>query len=157
MRSNLPPFDIHSSPGSGKSHLFNRLKQVTGCVSFLFFEGPDIIAKHVLSPLEAFEQLPEDQKTTIRGKVIRSIMGDCVADCNPGVITGHCMFWSDPNEQDIVVCTPQDPNTYTHILYLDIPAKVIAKRCHDDSKRSHSSSFGHCSACRLGCKETAIR
>ncbi len=45
------------------------------------------------------------------------------------------MFWSEGEAAGPVVVTENDLNTYTHIIYLDIPAGIVAQRIQDDKKR----------------------
>ena len=49
------------------------------------------------------------------------------------------MFWSEEEEAGQPVYTRNDLDTFTHVLYLDVPAEVVAQRRRDDTERSRPS------------------
>ena len=49
------------------------------------------------------------------------------------------MFWPEEEEAGRPVYTQNDLGTFTHILYLDVPAEVVAQRRLDDAERSRPS------------------
>jgi hypothetical protein len=54
------------------------------------------------------------------------------------------MFWAENEEAASSVCTENDLNTFTHILYLDVPPNVIAQYRLGDKKRVRpSASVAH--------------
>ncbi len=50
------------------------------------------------------------------------------------------MFWPEGDEAGCPVHTQNDLETYTHILYLDVPTEVVAQRRLDDTERSRPST-----------------
>jgi len=46
------------------------------------------------------------------------------------------MFWPEEEEAGWPVYTQNNLDTFTHIVYLDIPAEVIAQHCLDNKERS---------------------
>ncbi|OJD26205.1 hypothetical protein ACJ73_02423 [Blastomyces percursus] len=50
------------------------------------------------------------------------------------------MFWSEADKAGQPVCTQNDLDTFTHILFLDISAEIIAKRRVDDKERRRPST-----------------
>jgi len=50
------------------------------------------------------------------------------------------MFWLEEQETGQPVYTQKDLEFFTHMLYLDIPAEVIARRRLDDTERSRPST-----------------
>jgi len=43
------------------------------------------------------------------------------------------MFWSEDEKCGSWIVTDADLAQYSHILYLDVPAKIISERCRDDT------------------------
>lgn len=135
---------IYGVPGAGKTFLFNQLKRELGETDFYFFEGSKVIADLVLGGLEAFKQLDDQDKTQWREQAIYDIQNACSATKKTGIVTGHFMFWKAGEEEGEMVYTSKDLQTYTHILYLDVPADVIEQRRRDDTERSRPPvSIGH--------------
>lgn len=130
---------IYGVPGAGKTFLYNQLKRELGETDFYFFEGSEVIAGLVPGGLEAFKQSDDQEKTQWREQAIHSIQNVCRATGKTGIVTGHFMFWKDGEEEGDMVYTSSDLNTYTHILYLDVPADVIEQRRRDDTERSRPS------------------
>ena len=60
-----------------------------------------------------------------RTKAIKTIKKDWLEIGKFAIVTGHFMLWSEFKEFATPVYTEADLNTFTHILYLDTPAKVI--------------------------------
>ncbi|RWA09455.1 hypothetical protein EKO27_g5671 [Xylaria grammica] len=127
---------IYGIPGCGKTFLLNQLKQELGQQRYAFYEGSRVIASLVPGGLDAFRKLPEREKTPWRQSAIESIRKDCTTSGKLGVVTGHFMFWPEQENAGQPVYTPQDLETYTHILYLDVAAGLIAQRCRDDVERN---------------------
>jgi uracil phosphoribosyltransferase/phosphoserine phosphatase len=50
------------------------------------------------------------------------------------------MFWTEDEEAGLLVYTQSDLDMFTHILYLDVPAEVVAQRHLDDTERSRPST-----------------
>jgi hypothetical protein len=50
------------------------------------------------------------------------------------------MFWPEEEEDGWPVYTQNDLHTFAHILYLDVPAEVVAQRHLDDTERSRPST-----------------
>lgn len=129
---------IYGLPGCGKTYLLNRLKQELGQEDFAFFEGSKVISSLVPGGLDAFRKLAEPDKVLWRQRAIESIRADCIASGKLGIVTGHYMFWTEGEREVQPVCTPQDLDTYTHIIYLDVSVEIIAQRRRDDVERSRS-------------------
>ncbi|KAF4537711.1 Uracil phosphoribosyltransferase protein [Lasiodiplodia theobromae] len=130
---------IYGVPGAGKTFLFNQLKHELGEADFYFFEGSEVIAALVPGGLVAFKQLDDQEKTKWREEAIYSIENVCRATRKTGIVTGHFMFWREGEEEGEMVYTPSDLKTYTHIVYLDVPADVVEQRRRDDTERSRPS------------------
>ncbi|KAI1291201.1 uracil phosphoribosyltransferase-domain-containing protein [Xylaria venustula] len=114
---------IYGIPGSGKTFLLHQLEQELGPEQFEFYEGSRMIASLVPGGLDRFREMTD-------GKV--------------GVVTGHFMFWPEEEDAGQPVYTLLDLDTYTHILYLDIAAELIAQRRRDDTERTRpSTSVNH--------------
>jgi shikimate kinase len=56
------------------------------------------------------------------------------------VVTGHLMFWPKEEEARVPVYTQHDLDTFTHIIYLDVPTEVVTQRYQDDTERSRPST-----------------
>ncbi|EOD43971.1 putative uracil phosphoribosyltransferase protein [Neofusicoccum parvum UCRNP2] len=127
---------IYGVPGSGKTFMLNELKHELNDDHFSFFEGSEMIASLVPGGLEAFKRLDEQRKTHFRQLAVGTIEKECATSGKSAVVTGHFMFWPEEEEKGQMVCTAKDLATYTHILYLDVPAAVIQQRYRDDIERS---------------------
>lgn len=131
---------LYGVPGSGKTFLLSQLKQVLGQEHFAFYEGSKMIATVVPGGLDAFQELDEQQKVHWRRLAIDTIRKKCTDSGHVAVVTGHFMFWPEDEEAGRPVYTQSDLDTFTHILYLDVPAEIVAQRCLEDTERSHRST-----------------
>jgi adenylate kinase len=131
-------------PGSGKSFLLNILKCGLSHVEFSFYDGSQVIAAGTPGGLQAFQNLDEDDKDRVRDRAIRRIKQESSDSGRSAIVTGHAMFWAEGDVAGQFVYTPADLDTYTHILYLDVPAEEIAEYRSNDQKRSRPAvSIAH--------------
>lgn len=126
---------LYGVPGSGKTFLLNQLKQELDAEHFAFYEGSEMIASVVPGGLDAFQRLSELEKVRSRQCAIDAVYKNCIDSGQAAVVVGHFMFWSEEEKAGQIVHTQNDLDTFTHILYLEAPAEVIAKRRLDDSIR----------------------
>ncbi|KAK1772026.1 uracil phosphoribosyltransferase-domain-containing protein [Phialemonium atrogriseum] len=127
---------LYGVPGSGKSFLLNQLKQQLGEEHFAFYEGSDMLASLVPGGLEAFHKLSPPDKEQFRNLAIDTIRKECAEGGRVGVVAGHFMFWDEGDAAGEPVHTSNDLNTYTHMLYLDLPAELISQRRLGDTQRT---------------------
>ncbi|KAI0440622.1 uracil phosphoribosyltransferase-domain-containing protein [Xylaria telfairii] len=130
---------IYGLPGSGKTFLLNRLAAELGQEDFEFYEGSKVIDSVVPGGLDNFRELSEENKASWRQLAINTIRKECVDSGKLGLVTGHVMFWSEGEDEGHSVYTAEDLDTYTHIIYLDVAADVIAQRREDDDERTRPS------------------
>ncbi|KAF3768732.1 hypothetical protein M406DRAFT_349858 [Cryphonectria parasitica EP155] len=147
LAQHLAPLEAHDSrpivigiygvPGAGKSFLLSRLETVlnNGSERFSFYEGTQVILQIVSGTLEAFQKLPEADKTLYRQQAIIKIRDSVAASGHPAIVTGHWMFWPE-GEAGQYVYTQHDLAVYTHIVYLDTPADIIIQRRQGDLTRA---------------------
>jgi len=131
---------LYGVPGSGKTFLLNQLKQELGQTHFAFYEGSEMIATVVPGGLVTFQSMEEQEKAHWRRRAIDAIGKNCADSGQVAVVAGHFMFWVEEQEAGWPVYTQKDWEIFTHILYLDIPAEVVAQRCLDDTGRSRPST-----------------
>ncbi|KAF2137765.1 uncharacterized protein K452DRAFT_291344 [Aplosporella prunicola CBS 121167] len=131
---------LYGVPGSGKTFLLNQLKQELGSELFAFYEGSEVIDTVVSGGLDAFKELGEQEKAHWRQIAIDKIKEECAHSGRVAVVAGHFMFWPEEEKAGCPVYTQTDLETYTHILYLDVPAETIAKRRLDDTERNRPSA-----------------
>jgi adenylate kinase len=137
---------LYGVPGCGKTFMLNQLKQELGQEHFEFYEGAKMIANLVPGGLDAFQKLEEQEKVHWRQLAIDTIGKECADSGRVAVVAGHFMFWPEEKEAGQPVYTRNDLDTFTHILYLDVPAELVAQRCLDDTERSRpSASINHLS------------
>ncbi|MCJ1279766.1 hypothetical protein MMC21_007590 [Puttea exsequens] len=135
---------LYGVPGSGKTFLANRLKQELGEEHFAFYEGSEMIDIIVPGGLKAFQELEEPEKLHWRQRAIDSIGESCADSRKVAVVTGHFMFWVEGQDAEQQVYTQSDLDTFTHILYLDVPNEVVAQRRLEDGERVRSpTSVAH--------------
>ena len=128
---------VYGISGCGKSTLLSQLKEKLGTFRYQFCEGAEIITSFFQGPhgLDHFRNLPPERKTQIREMAIRKIARDAAVNKTIAIVTGHFMFWSDKGDKD-VVWTQGDLETYTHIIYLDLPQETLASRRENDIGRT---------------------
>lgn len=127
---------LYGVPGSGKTFLLDQLKQKLREEHFAFYEGSEMIASIVRGGLGEFQKQEEQEKVTWRQLAIDRIGKECAESGQVAVVGGHFMFWPEEDKAGSPVYTQHDLKTYTHILYLDVPAEVVAQRRLNDTKRS---------------------
>ena len=131
---------LYGVPGSGKTFLLNQLKQELGQMHFAFYEGSKMIDTVVPGGLDAFQSMEEQEKVDWRRRAIDAIGKNCSDSGQVAVVAGHFMFWLEEQEAGWPVYTQNDLEIFTHILYLDNPAEVVAQRRLDDTERSRPSA-----------------
>ena len=131
---------LYGVPGSGKTFLLNQLKRELGEKLFVFYEGSKMIADVVPGGLDAFHQMEQQEQVHWRQSAIDVIRENCVNNGKVAVVAGHFMFWSEEQKDGRPVYTTNDLVTFTHILYLDVPAEVITRRRLDDTERNRPSA-----------------
>ncbi|KAI0969474.1 uracil phosphoribosyltransferase-domain-containing protein [Xylaria arbuscula] len=134
---------IYGIPGSGKTCLLRELEKTLGHGRYQFYEGSQVIDSLVPGGLSRFQMLSEEDKFTWRQRAIETIRDECLDRSRVGIVTGHFMFWSEEKDMGQPVLTPQDFNTYTHVLYLNVAAELTAQRRQDDERTRPSSSVSH--------------
>ena len=130
---------LYGVPGSGKTFLLNQLKLELRQEDFEFHEGSRMIATVIPGGLSAFQKLGEQEKLYWRQLAIDTIGKKCADSAKAAVVAGHFMFWPEGDEAGCPVYTQNDLNTFTHILYLDVPAELVAQRRLKDTERSRPS------------------
>ncbi|MCJ1360183.1 MAG: hypothetical protein MMC33_010186 [Icmadophila ericetorum] len=130
---------LYGVPGSGKTFLLGQLQQELGQENFTFYDGSKIIATVVPEGLGAFQQMKEAEKLYWRELAIKTIGKTCAESGRVAVVAGHFMFWDQKEEVGKLVYTVADLETYTHILYLETPAEIVAQRRRDDTERARPS------------------
>ncbi|KAK4173374.1 uracil phosphoribosyltransferase-domain-containing protein [Triangularia setosa] len=135
---------VYGIPGCGKSSMLGELKNRLGEEQFSFHEGSQVIASLLPGGLAAFHQASKDEKARLRELAIKTIADDAIKDQKIAVVAGHFMFWSDKEQKYHRVCTKADLATYTHIIYLDTAADVIARRRQNDRDRERPALAAGC-------------
>ncbi|KAJ5153658.1 uncharacterized protein N7500_009097 [Penicillium coprophilum] len=126
---------LYGLPGSGKTFWLEELKTVIRGDEFAFYDGSGAISAVTPGGLEGFQNLTKEAKTEYRQQAIARIKRECCHTRKTAIVGGHFMFWPEEDEKGDSVCTPADLATYTHILYLDPPAELIAEYRLNDAKR----------------------
>jgi len=135
---------LYGIPGSGKTFLLEQLKTELGQEHFTFYEGSKMIASLIPGGLNVFQKLEEQEKLHWRQLAIDTIGKECADSGRVGVVAGHFMFWSEEKETGQPVYTRNDLNTFTHLLYLNVPAELVAQRCLNDAERNRpTASIDH--------------
>ena len=116
----------------------NHLKQKLGDEFYEFYEGSEIIDSLVPGGLAAFQELDDKDRLIVRQHAIDTIRLDCSRKKRTGVVAGHFMFWQEEDLDGQRIYTSNDLETFSHILYLDIPISLIEQRRMNDSQRLRS-------------------
>ncbi|RDA96308.1 hypothetical protein CP533_1685 [Ophiocordyceps camponoti-saundersi (nom. inval.)] len=126
---------LYGLPGAGKSFLLNNLKLELDSRDFLLYEGSEKISSLVPGGLKAFQSFEDQERVYWRERAIDEISKESAYVGKPAIVTGHYMFCGDDIEPS-VVWTPNDAETYTHVIYLAVNAARIAQRRVDDRLKS---------------------
>ncbi|KAM0793851.1 uracil phosphoribosyltransferase-domain-containing protein [Usnea florida] len=124
---------LYGIPGCGKTYLLNQLEQNLGQQDFAYYDGSKVIGSVVPGGLEAFQGMEDKDKANWRERAIKKIGDNSANSGKVAIVTGHFIFWSEGEAAGTKVCTEADLKIYTHILYLEIPAKVVERRRRDDT------------------------
>lgn len=127
---------LYGISGSGKTFMIDQLRQKLGEECFEFYDGSAVIDNVAPGGLAQFKGFSDAEKTYWRESAIKSVRLTCAERGKVGIVAGHFMFWPEGHPNGSHVVTQEDLNTYTHILYLDIPAEVVVQRCANDQSRS---------------------
>lgn len=147
---------LYGLPGSGKSYLLKQLQGIFKREQFTFYEGSDLIAEQLTDGLDGFHGLSGPDKEQARRNAISKVKKDCVDSGKAAVVAGHFMFWEEGKEDRSVVWTDDDRTTYTHIIYLKVPAEEIVKRRDGDQRKRPGASMDHLTQWQLA-EETELR
>ncbi|KAK3614258.1 hypothetical protein LTR56_027371 [Elasticomyces elasticus] len=136
---------LYGIPGSDKSTFLERVSVLLSTDNLDLREGSKVIEGIVPGGLVAFNALPSAQKAMYREQGITKTRDECVQSGKTVVVAGHLLFWNDAQKTaPDPVYTPQDLETYTHILYVDTDPNIVAQRRHDDRDRARPElSVGH--------------
>jgi len=135
---------LYGVPGSGKTFLLKQLKELLHDQGFLFFDGSSTIAGIVPGGLDAFHSMSSQDKIQWRQIAISTIGQESASTGKTAVVAGHLIFWSEDEDAGQLVHTSNDLDTFTHILYLNVDADVIAQRRSNDGERHRpSASVSH--------------
>ncbi|KAL4742378.1 uracil phosphoribosyltransferase-domain-containing protein [Aspergillus similis] len=128
---------LYGLPGCGKSYIMDELKRELGETDFQYFEGSRVISTVTPGGLDAFKELNKRQQDQFRKLAVDEIKSICVRSGKTGIVTGHFMFWdNEADKEPTRVCSHADLATYTHILYVNTPLEVTAKRRAEDTRRA---------------------
>ena len=134
---------LYGVSGCGKSHLLNQLEQKLGHTDFAFYEGSKMIETTVPGGLEAFDGMEEPDQEHWRKRAIDRIGKECADSNKVGVVAGHFMFWPEEKQVGRPACTDRDLKVFTHILYLDVSAEIVAEHRHYDPKKIRPPASVH--------------
>ncbi|ROW16779.1 hypothetical protein VPNG_01530 [Cytospora leucostoma] len=141
----LPDPTIHGKPtivgiygiqGCGKTTLINHLKQELPEKDFAFFDGSQMLASVTQGGLNTFQQMDEAMQAHYRGLSIQAIAQQCSESGRVGVVAGHLTLWVEDEAKPVF--TQSDLDTYTHILYVEVPASEIAEFRSSDTSRART-------------------
>ncbi|KAJ6115266.1 hypothetical protein N7486_001044 [Penicillium sp. IBT 16267x] len=132
---------LYGLPGAGKTFLLDKLKR--SVVDFLFFDGSRLIGAVTPGGLESFHTLPEAEKVKQRERAMGRIKQGCHDFGKSAIVAGHAMLWPDGEMTYQLICTQADLDSYTHIVYLEVPAGVIAEHRRNDQRGRPAASVAH--------------
>lgn len=127
---------IYGVSGCGKTTLINELKTQLGHQHYLYYDGSELMLS-VMWPgatIVDFQQLPEPEKVKVCEQAMLQIQQDCRGAKKAAVVAGHLILRDEAGELH-EVCTKTDLKSYTHIVYLEVPADEILKRRNEDENK----------------------
>ena len=140
--SNFKPtvIGIYGIQGSGKSYLLNELKRELGEEKFAYHDGAAMITELVEGGFDAFKAMNAEGKERERKHAIETIGKRAAKDGKVAIVAGHLMLWSEGKDAGNVVWTEEDSKTYSHVLFLDVPAELIHRRREKDMEVRHTGA-----------------
>lgn len=129
---------IYGLPGSGKTYLLDQLRYDHTLSNFLFIDGSMIIECAVDGGIKACKKLDSRQQAFARQRALSGEVKQCRFSNKIPVIGGHLMFWHE-KQSAVNVWNDTDVDTYTHIIYLDVPSHISAQRRAQDKTRSRET------------------
>ncbi|KAJ5999387.1 hypothetical protein N7451_007197 [Penicillium sp. IBT 35674x] len=132
---------LYGLPGAGKTSLLDEIKR--SVTDFLFFDGSRAIGAVTPGGLEAFHNLSEAEKIDYRNRAMERIKQGCNDFGKSAIISGHSMLWTEGEKIYQLICTQADFDSYTHIVYLEVPASVIAEHRRNDQRSRPDASVPH--------------
>lgn len=126
---------LYGIPGSGKTFLMHQLKHEFRQERFAFYESSELLDLVCPGGLAAFRHSKDETKDHWRKHAIDVIGKSSTASSEVAVVSGHLGFWSETKKTPDIVCTDMDLQTYSHFIYLDTPAELVAERRRADKTR----------------------
>ncbi|KAI3326546.1 uracil phosphoribosyltransferase-domain-containing protein [Xylariaceae sp. AK1471] len=127
---------VFGIPGSGKTYLLDQLAQELGRENFVFYEGSDVVTSLIPSGVDRFQKLDKEDKVNQHQPAVDAATDDSPDNGPVAVIAGCFMPWPWEGENIPRGHTPNTLGTYTHIVYLDTPAELIAQRRREDTRKA---------------------
>ncbi|KAI6261391.1 hypothetical protein MCOR34_011971, partial [Pyricularia oryzae] len=104
-----------------------------------YYEGSEVIDSVVDGGLAAFKKLPHADKQRHRATAVRQIGRDACNNGKSALVAGHFILPNDDLDGGLQeVYTEADLETFTHIIYLKVPAEDICKQCAADMQRKRA-------------------
>lgn len=104
-----------------------------------YYEGSEVIDSVVDGGLAAFKKLPHGDKQRHRASAVGQIGRDACHNGKSALVTGHFILPNDGIDGGLQeLYTEADLETFTHIVYLKVPAEDIRKRCAADVQRKRA-------------------
>ncbi|KAI6305794.1 hypothetical protein MCOR30_011818 [Pyricularia oryzae] len=104
-----------------------------------YYEGSEVIDSVVDGGLAAFKKLPHGDNQRHRASAVRQIGRDACHNGKSALVTGHFILPNDGIDGGLQeLYTEADLETFTHIVYLKVPAEDIRKRCAADVQRKRA-------------------
>ncbi|KAH6968024.1 uracil phosphoribosyltransferase-domain-containing protein [Fusarium avenaceum] len=127
---------VYGISGSGRFFILDILRQDLDPAHFIFFEGSEVIDLLIPGGLRQFRESHEEEQSKFRIKAINFIKNETlISGGETAVVTGHLMFWSETDNAPEAVYTSEDLDTFTHIVYLNIPIDIIDRRIAGDVEK----------------------
>lgn len=125
---------IYGIQGSGKTYLLKELKPQLGEEKFAYHDSSTMIMELVPGGFDAFKKMDEEGKKRARELAIETIGQRAAESGKVALVAGHLMFWAAGKDAGDVVWTEADSRTYSHVVYLDVPAGLIYSHREADTE-----------------------
>ncbi|KAI6593508.1 hypothetical protein MCOR06_003749 [Pyricularia oryzae] len=104
-----------------------------------YYKGSEVINSVVDGGLAAFKKLPHGDKQRHRASAVGQIGRDTCHNGKSALVTGHFILPNDGIDGGLQeLYTEADLETFTHIVYLKVPAEDIRKRCAANMQRKRA-------------------
>lgn len=139
MRHKPKVIGLYGVSGCGKTLIMNELQKIMSSDElkhYKFYEGSEVIDLVTPGGITAFKDMTPGAKTLCRERATGRIQREARASGTVAVVTGHGLLWDETEKSLEYVLNTVDAETYSHIIYLDVPCDAVMVRRGEDKEKT---------------------